>query len=274
MKCRLYIFTSSLVLTVLSLIFFASCQKNAETIENTEQIENEIIQSTEEAGEAEATGETGGDLVTKLLYQGHGSFRLTSQDGTVIYVDPYAGEGYDLPAGIILVTHQHGDHNAVNLVTQKDDCTIITNAEALESGKHNSFMIPTDLTDVYSSKLTGINIEAVEASNKNHDSKNCVGYIITIDGIKVYASGDTSKTGQMETFAEKEIDYALLPCDGVYNMDLTEAAECAKLINAKHNIPIHMKPGELFDRERAESFDAPNKLIVEAGEEIVLTKLY
>ena len=34
----------------------------------------------------------------KLLYQGHGSFRLTGNDGFVIYVDPYAGEGYDIPA--------------------------------------------------------------------------------------------------------------------------------------------------------------------------------
>ena len=44
----------------------------------------------------------------KLFYQGHGSFRLTANDGRVIYVDPYAGEGYDLPADIILVSHQHG----------------------------------------------------------------------------------------------------------------------------------------------------------------------
>jgi len=178
----------------------------------------------------------------------------------VIYVDPYAGEGYDLPADIILVTHQHGDHNQIKLVTQKKDCAVITNAEALEGGKHNSFTVG------------GINIEAVEAKNKNHDPKNCVGFIITIDGIKVYASGDTSKTDQMAAFAEKEIDYALLPCDGVYNMDVKEAAECAKIIGAANNIPVHMKPGELFDKDIADKFDAPNKLIVEAGEEIVLNK--
>ena len=47
----------------------------------------------------------------KLLYQGHGSYRLTADDGRTIYVDPYAGGGYDLPADIILITHQHSDHN-------------------------------------------------------------------------------------------------------------------------------------------------------------------
>ncbi len=39
--------------------------------------------------------------VHKLLYQGHGSLRIVTSEGKVIYVDPYAGEGYDLPADLI-----------------------------------------------------------------------------------------------------------------------------------------------------------------------------
>ena len=46
-----------------------------------------------------------------FLYQGHGSFRLVSDAGCVIYIDPFAGEGYDLPADLVLVSHEHGDHN-------------------------------------------------------------------------------------------------------------------------------------------------------------------
>jgi hypothetical protein len=42
--------------------------------------------------------------MAKLYYQGHGSCRVTADDGRVIYVDPYAGGGYDKPADIILVT--------------------------------------------------------------------------------------------------------------------------------------------------------------------------
>ena len=198
-------------------------------------------------------------MTAKLYYQGHGSYRLTASNGTVIYVDPYAGDGYDLSADIILVTHQHGDHNQVNLVTQKEGCKVITEADALEGGKHNQF------------DIDGILIQAVTAANKNHDPAVCVGYIITLDGIKVYASGDTSKTEEMASFAAKAIDYALLPCDGQYNMDLDEAAECAEIIGAKHNIPIHLVPGELFNQARAEAFTGPNRLIVAAGEEIDLT---
>ena len=195
---------------------------------------------------------------TMLYYQGHASYRLTAKDGTVIYIDPYAGEGYDLPADIILVTHQHGDHNQIDKITQKDGCVVISNAEALKGGKHNSF------------DIKGIKIEAVEASNANHKPDASVGYIITIDGIIVYHAGDTSKTGQMASFAAKKINYALLPCDGIYNMNTDAAAECASIIGAKHNIPMHTKPGSLFDRETAERVNAPNRLIVEAGSGIEL----
>ena len=196
--------------------------------------------------------------MAKLLYQGHGSFRITACDGRVIYVDPYVGEGYGMPADLVLVTHQHGDHNRVGLITQKPGCRIITETDALAGGVHNSF------------SLDGIEIEAVMARNKNHNPKDCVGYIITVDGVTLYASGDTSKTEQMGAFADRTLDYALLCCDGVYNMDPKEAALCARTIGARHNIPIHMKPSELFDRAIAESWDAPNKLIVAPGEEIML----
>jgi len=194
----------------------------------------------------------------KLYYQGHGSFRLTADDGRVIYVDPYVGEGYDLPADVILVSHQHDDHNQIQLCQQKQGCRVITNEEALAGGKHNSF------------DLDGVLIEAVEAENKNHDPKACVGFIITLDGVKIYASGDTSKMKQMETFAARNLDYAVFCGDGFYNMGIEEAAECAKLIGAKHNIIIHLEPGALFSRKKADIWDAPNKLIIEPNEEISL----
>jgi L-ascorbate metabolism protein UlaG (beta-lactamase superfamily) len=196
--------------------------------------------------------------MAKLLYQGHGSYRITAANGTVIYLDPYAGDGYDLPADVVLVTHQHNDHNQLQLVTRKPACRVITNEEALAGGTHQTFSID------------GIKIEAVEAKNLLHNPKHCVGYVVTVDGVRIYASGDTSQTAQMATFAAREFDYALFPCDGKFNMNLKEAAKCAELVGAKRNIPIHMKPGALFDRARAEAWTAPNKLIVEPGEEIEL----
>ena len=197
----------------------------------------------------------------KLLYQGHGSLRITTEDNKVIYIDPYAGEGYDLPADLILVSHGHPDHNAVDLIASRsDDCQIITNTDALVKGEYKTY------------DLGFATVEAVQAgNNKNHDINVCVGWLVTLPGgISIYATGDTSTTEQMSELANRDIHYAFFVCDGKFNMDLEEASACAELVQARHSIPYHMAPGQLFDRERAEKFEGPGKMIIAAGEEIEL----
>ena len=196
--------------------------------------------------------------VTKLLYQGHGSAKLTLATGEVVYIDPYAGEGYDDEADLILVTHQHPDHNKLDLPPHAEDCVIFQNSDAIVDGEYQTL-------DIY-----GLHIEPVQAYNQNHDVTQCVGYIVTVDDKVLYFAGDTSKTDQMAELADKNIDYAFLPMDGKFNMDVDEAIECAELINAKHTVPYHMSPGSLFDAERAALFDTPSAFIIEAGQEIVL----
>jgi L-ascorbate metabolism protein UlaG (beta-lactamase superfamily) len=92
--------------------------------------------------------------MTKLLYQGHGSFRITSASGFVLYVDPFAGKGYDRPADLILVTHEHSDHNAVDLVPQKKNCRIVREKDMLVHGSYKTAV------------FDGITVQAVPAYNK------------------------------------------------------------------------------------------------------------
>lgn len=196
-----------------------------------------------------------------LLYQGHASLRITTPEGKVIYIDPYAGEGYDVPADLILVTHPHPDHTAIELIKiQNPGCAIITHKEALVNGEYKVF------------DLNYMTVEAVQAGNNpNHDINVCVGYILTLSDKKsIYISGDTSTTEQMATLAQRNLDYAFFCCDGRFNMDMEEASACAALVKAKNSIPYHMAPGELFNRERAELFKAEGRLIMADGEEIVI----
>ena len=71
-----------------------------------------------------------------LLFQGHASCRITTRAGAVIYIDPFAGEGYDLPADLVLITHEHGDHNDLSKVTMKPDGVVIRSADALAFMTH------------------------------------------------------------------------------------------------------------------------------------------
>ena len=91
----------------------------------------------------------------KLLYQGHGSLRIVTSEGKVIYIDPYAGEGYDLPADLILVSHGHSDHTAVQLIGKKNDgCQIIYYKDALVNGEYKKY------------DLGYVTVEAVQAGNQ------------------------------------------------------------------------------------------------------------
>ena len=194
-----------------------------------------------------------------LLYQGHGSYRIVTGGGFTVYIDPYAGDGYDLPADLILVTHDHYDHNRIDKVPRRSGCRILTWKDAIKGGKYQHFTVQE------------VEITAVPACNRNHDIRQCVGYVLRIDGKTLYAAGDTSKTSAMsDLLPSMHLDWCLLPIDGVYNMGAAEASECARLINAAHTIPIHVKPGMLYDRTKAEQFVCKGRVLLEPGEEICL----
>lgn len=197
--------------------------------------------------------------MTEILYQGHGSLRITAPEGMVIYIDPFIGEGYDRPADLILVTHQHFDHTKVKKPAKKDGCVIWTHRDFLDGGN-------------YLTKTLGeAEIRAVEAYNKNHSRDECVGFVLRFGGTKIYVAGDTSKTDMMSSLAAENLDCAFLPIDGKYNMDPSEAAQCASLIKAKRVVPYHMVPASPlsakgFDLKRAEAFHAENRVILPAGQ--------
>ena len=91
--------------------------------------------------------------MTTMLYQGHGSYRLTLDDGTVIYVDPSLGEGYDVPADLVLVTHEHPDHNVVDKMSHAPGCQVLRAADFLDGGQQLSL------------QAKGVRMTAVQACN-------------------------------------------------------------------------------------------------------------
>ena len=199
--------------------------------------------------------------MARVLYQGHGSMRFETNAGTVVYLDPYMGDGYDVPADLILVTHQHYDHTAVDKPPHAAGCVVWQNMDS-----H-----PTPNTWLTKS-FGDVTVEAVRAENDMHDPDVCVGYLIEMDGVLVYCAGDTSTTSQMPSLASRGIDYAFLPGDGIYNMDVREAADCARRIGARHNIPVHLKPVQPYGEAEARRFArmAPNALLIRPGEVVEL----
>lgn len=133
-----------------------------------------------------------------FLYQGHGSFRLVSDAGCVIYIDPFAGEGYDLPADLVLVSHEHGDHNQVQLVALKPDGKILRAKDFISQDKDG-------IIHYQKIQQQDVQIQAVAAYNRNHPKNACVGFVITTGSKKLYLACDTSETEEMQDLQKNSL---------------------------------------------------------------------
>jgi L-ascorbate metabolism protein UlaG (beta-lactamase superfamily) len=198
--------------------------------------------------------------MAKLFYQGHSSFRITTDEGKVIFIDPYAGVGYQTPADLVLITHEHYDHNAITLITRKPGTIVIRSKDALYGGAYREF------------DECGVHIQAVPAYNAHHKKEECVGYVLSFDGIVLYHAGDTDFIPEMSALTALHIDYALLPIDGFYTMTPEDASKAAIEIAPKHMIPMHMKPGMLWDYHQAMKVTAPMAMLMKPNDNIDLVK--
>ncbi len=171
----------------------------------------------------------------KITWLGHDGFRIDAEK--TIYVDPYQIEGGPV-ADLILITHEHFDHCSPEdvakiqgpetvIVTEKDSAKKLTgDVRILKPGE------TLDLGDV--------KIEAVPSYNTDkdfHPKKNgWLGFIVEIEGVKVYHAGDADFIPEMKDF---EVDIALLPVSGTYVMTADQAVKAALAINPKLAIPMH-----------------------------------
>ena len=80
-------------------------------------------------------------------------------------------------------------------------------------------------------------------------SAGWVGYVLNVDGSRVYVAGDTDATAEAENV---KCDVALLPIGGTYTMNAKQAAGLANKIRPAAVIPVHY--GGIVGREN-DGFD-------------------
>lgn len=174
--------------------------------------------------------------LNNITWLGHDGFMIKA-GGKVIVIDPYQIT-QTAPADIILVTHSHYDHCSPEDIAklQTDTTVIITEPES--AGKLRGdvrIMKPGEQLE-----LESVMIEAVPAYNTNKKfhpkKKNWLGFIITVDGCRIYHAGDTDLIDEMSGL---KADIALLPVSGTYVMTAEEAIEAARRIGPKVAIPMH-----------------------------------
>ena len=184
----------------------------------------------------------------------HGTLAISCK-GLTFHIDPVSGYGKPTDyarefskADAVLITHEHGDHfdkDAIAALTEEDKTIIITNARCAQMLGRG-----TALSNGDSAELPGgIKLDAVPAYNYTegrtmfHPKGRDNGFVLTIDGLRIYIAGDTEDIPEMA--ALKGVDIAFLPVNQPYTMTVEQCVNAAKLIGPRVLIPYHFSQTDI-----------------------------
>lgn len=200
---------------------------------NAQEFEKDIIKSKKRNGQ---------DI--HITFIKHGSL-MFEYAGQVLYVDPvseYCNFDTMPKADYILVTHDHYDHfDSKAIQTLKKPTTkIVANQLVVDVlnegvGLENNQEVSLSQT-VHVLAFPAYN--TTKGRDKFHPKKINNGYVITIDGTKIYVAGDTELIKEMKTLKDK-IDIAFLPVNQPYTMTVEQAIKAVKQIRPKIFYPYH-----------------------------------
>jgi len=171
-----------------------------------------------------------------------------------IYVDPTGGaEAFKSfsSADIVLITDIHGDHLDLETLQALDlsNTTIIAPkavVEKLPKDLKTKITVTLNNGDTYNSN--GHQFEAIPMYNlreealKFHSKGRGNGYVITIDGERIYISGDTEDIPEMR--ALENIDKAFVCMNLPYTMTVKSAVSAVLEFNPKQIYPYHYRGTE------------------------------
>ena len=177
----------------------------------------------------------------------HSSIRI-EYEGQEIEIDPVMKMGNktidyaSMPkADYLFVTHEHGDHFDKEAIKTLSDAEtqLIMNGRCVEMYGAGKVMKNGEKIEL----AKDFTVEAVPAYNitegrtQFHPKGRDNGYILTIDGLRIYIAGDTEDIPEMESI--KNIDIAFLPCNQPYTMTTEQLVKAAKTIQPKVLFPYH-----------------------------------
>ncbi len=182
-------------------------------------------------------------MTEKIEVPAHSCIRIKG-DSVTLYADPFQLPSALRDGDIILVTHDHYDHFSpedIAKAAKKSAILVVPErmkGKAKEAGQMVSEIVT--MTAGESREIGGIRISAVPAYNigKAFHSKSAgwVGYVVEVDGKRIYIAGDTDATPEARAV---KCDIALVPIGGTYTMNPEEAAELINEMKPETVIPTH-----------------------------------
>ena len=180
----------------------------------------------------------------QLTWLGHSCVLLTGS--RKVLIDPFieGGSVAGTQPDIVAITHGHDDHmgEVVALNTKTVAITEIARYLGKNGLAAEGMNIGGSMTvgGVSFTMTPALHSSSIEAAGPGFAGGTAAGFVIGMDGMKVYHAGDTGLFSDMKLIGELyHPDVALLPIGGRFTMGVAEAMMAANFIGAKTVIPIH-----------------------------------
>jgi len=171
----------------------------------------------------------------QIIWHGQSCFQILASRGknnqVSIVTDPFSPETGlkvpDLEADILLVSHQHSDHNNVKAVSASPGASPI-------------FLI--NGPGEYEAK--NVFLEGIASFHDNCQGKergeNTI-YTIEVEDLKICHLGDLGQKELTDEQLEKigEVDILMIPVGGIYTISAREAPKILEQLEPKITIPMH-----------------------------------
>ncbi len=167
-----------------------------------------------------------------IRWHGHSCFEIGNGDTTII-IDPHDGKsiGIKTPsatADLVLVSHNHYDHNALRSINGNFKTYIAKNGRF--EFRNNQFYGLSTFHDNSQGQIRGRNTM----------------YSFTFDGISICHCGDLGCVPSMKVInAIKEVDFLFVPVGGVFTLEKPELRKFLELVNPRIIVPMHYRFGGL-----------------------------
>lgn len=213
-----------------------------------------------------------------VKYLGHSAFCLQTKDYNIL-IDPYLSDNplasddwENIKVTHICVTHGHYDHVGDTVqIAQKNGAEVYSTCEVAKEILKGIDVIAGDIGGVIKTEFGSVKlVRAIHSSGVC--GGNACGFVLDVEGIKIYHAGDTALTTDMQLLAREKIDVALLPIGGRYTMGPSDAVEAVKLIEPKIVVPMHYNTNitiaqEPYSFQKAVEIETESKVkVLSSGE--------
>jgi len=171
------------------------------------------------------------DKCLKIRFHGHACFSIIAEGKTIVF-DPHDGHSIGItPPKIkgdyILVTHEHFDHNAVEVVRKPGSIVIVG----------------SKLKEPYRDDFMEIKTIILPHDRAGGTKRGFVGaFDITVGGYRIVHLGDIGavpEDGFFEKMSSPRVNLLFIPVGGYFTIEPYEAWEIAEKINPVLTVPMH-----------------------------------